>query len=212
MENHMKIDCSKVMTPVRAAGTCARILVFVAAMTSCLGAQSKTASPPTAVMLKRIAEAVDGNRSGRQVYVVLSGEQLSPPVGVYYDPKAAQAAANGAGKGAQVFGPYQTELDPGANVAACVHVTGSRWHTDRCVPPAQTVRWDDVRGLSLQITRMDGKRDSIPLPPNADAVFLSMASIDKFAVPYYTRMLGLPAATAMRQEAERSFVPTSSKR
>ncbi|MEP7347264.1 MAG: hypothetical protein ABI877_18480, partial [Gemmatimonadaceae bacterium] len=56
-------------------------------------------------------------------------------------------------------------------------------------------------------TRLDGTRDSIPLPPNADAVFLSLSSIDKFVIPYYTRILGLGAVTEMRQEAERSFAP-----
>ena len=78
------------------------------------------------------------------------------------------------------------------------------------LPPVSGVRWEDVRGMVLQITRLDGTRDSIPLPPNADALFLSLASIDKFAVPYYQRMLGLTAASTLRQEAERSFVgPTT---
>ncbi len=188
------------------------LLPAVMTLGTCVEAQSSRAPVPDAVMLKRIAEAVDGNRSGKQVYVVLSGEPLNPPVGVFSDLKEANAQLTAAGKGAQLFGPYQTALDPGGNIAACVHVTGSRWQTDRCVPPVRTVRQDDVRSLSLVITRLDGTRDSIPLPPNADAVFLSLASIDKFVVPYYARMLGLPAVTAMRQEAERSFAATGAQK
>lgn len=174
-------------------------------LSTCIQAQGNGGAVPNALMLKRIAEAVDGNRSGKQVYVVLSGDPLSQPVGVFPDLKEAYAQSKAAGKGAQLFGPYQTELDPGDNVAACIHVVGSRMQTDRCVPPAQTIPWGDVRSLSLMITRLDGQRDSIPLPSSADAVFLSMASIDKFVVPYYARILGLPAVTMMRQDAQRTF-------
>ena len=201
----MRPDRSSAATNIRQHATRWLLLPAVMTLSTCVQAQRVRTPVADAVMLKRIAEAVDGNRSGKQVYVVLSGEALSPPVGVFYDLKEANARASAAGTGAQVFGPYRTALDPGVNVAACVHVVGSRMQTDRCVPPAQSVRWEDVRGLSLVITRHDGKRDSIPLPPNADAVFLSLSSVDKFVVPYYSRILGLPAVTAMRQAAERSF-------
>ncbi|MFN8573511.1 MAG: hypothetical protein U0132_15765 [Gemmatimonadaceae bacterium] len=177
-------------------------LLLSVGFASCLSAQAA----PTTIMLKRIAEAVDGNRSGKEVYVVLTGDPLNPPAGVFPELTAATAVAKSLGRGARVFGPYQTTPEPGDGVAACIHVTDSRYYTGRCAPPTRFTPRDDIRTMSLMITRKDGSRDSIQVPIDADALFLSPAAIDKFVVPYYTRVIGVAAAAALRTESVRSFV------
>jgi hypothetical protein len=156
-------------------------------------------------MLKRLAEAVDGNRSGKQVYVVLSGDPLDPPAGVLPTFKAATDLANSLGHGAQVHGPFQTTFEPGDGIAACIHVTDSRFYSERCAPPSRPTPRSDIRSMSLMITRRDGSRDSMLVPVDADAIFMSSAAIDKFVVPYYSRVIGLAAAATMRADAVRAF-------
>jgi hypothetical protein len=157
-------------------------------------------------MLRRIAEAVDGDRSGRQVYVVASYQPTAPVLGVFDNPADAAARAREAGPLASVFGPYLSELDRGSPYAvACVHLKTSVMLSDRCVPPAAPIRPAEITGLSLVITRAGGVRDTLPLPVGADAIFLSMPAIDKFVVPYYQRILGLPLTSELRQDFQRAY-------
>jgi hypothetical protein len=149
-------------------------------------------------MLKRIAEAVDGDRSGGMVYVVAGYDPANPIVGVFHDPKSAAGAASKAGNGAAVFGPYQAALDSTiAQTMTCVHLKTSVMNL-RCVPPGRTTQFSDIASLTLMITRTDGGRDSVPLPQGADAIFLGAPAVDKFVIPYYVRLVGLTATTDMR--------------
>jgi hypothetical protein len=153
---------------------------------------------PDAVMLKRIAEAVDGDRGGGLVYVVAGYDPANPIVGVFRDPKSAAGAAYKAGNGAGVFGPYQAALDSTiAQTMTCVHLKTSVMNL-RCVPPGRTTQFSDIATLTLMITRTDGGRDSVPLPQGADAIFLGAPALDKFVIPYYVRVVGLSATTDMR--------------
>ena len=167
-------------------------------------AQGGAVRMPGAVMLKRIAEAVDGHRSGRSVYVVASYQPTFPVLGVFFDSLSADKAVRSAGPQAGRFGPYQTSGTPGdALVSACVHIQwSSAMQPDRCTPP---VRQRDVVGMTLTLTLANGKRETLPLPSDADAIFLGLAAIDKFAVPYYVRTLGLADATELRRGFERAF-------
>jgi len=173
-------------------------LLILGSIATTLACQQTTGRSPDAVMLKRIAEAVDGDRSGGMVYVVAGYDPVNPIVGVFHDPKSAAAAAYKAGNDAAVFGPYQAARDSTiAETMTCVHLKTSVMNL-RCVPPGRTTQFSDIATLTLMITRTDGGRDSVPLPQGADAIFLGAPAVDKFVVPYYVRLVGLTATTDMR--------------
>jgi hypothetical protein len=180
-------------------------LMGLTAFCATLGSQSP--QRPSAVMLKRIAEAVDGNRTGADVYVVASYEPTNPVLGVFDNPKAAADEAARAGALAAVFGPYQTELaSTGRDVSVCVH-DGFRSVMEgaRCPKPQKQLRPQDIASMTLVISRTNGERDTIPVPRGADAIFLGLPAIDKFVIPYYLRTLGLAAANDMRRDFERAY-------
>ena len=160
---------------------------------------------PNAVMLKRIAEAIDGDRSGGLVYVVESLEETFPVIGVFPDLKTAKAAAAAARVKVAVSGPYPTMVDPTHGIlSACVHDRlGSNVHVNRCTPPVSGI---DLTDITLVLTHVGGRSDTLKLSPDADAIFLSMAAIDKFAIPYYVRSIGIADANAMRDNFERVFL------
>ncbi|MBK6485881.1 MAG: hypothetical protein IPF98_03220 [Gemmatimonadetes bacterium] len=183
----------------------ATILLVVVFACTARGASQGAAPPPAGpVMLKRIAEAVDGNRTGDLVYVVASFEPTSPVLGVFPDVATARAVADKSGVKAAVFGPYQTDLDnTDAVISACVHDRfSSRMQPERCTPP---VNRRDIVQMELVLQRSGGGRDTIPLSPDADAIFLGMAAIDKFVVPYYVRTIGLRDAGQLRDDFEQRF-------
>ena len=186
------------MKPLRLGlplGTAALILF---GSTTSLACQVTKGRPPDAVMLRRIAEAVDGDRSGGQVYVVAGFDPTNPIIGVFNDPKTATGAALKAGNGATVFGPYQSDLDTTiAQTMTCVHIKTSVMYI-RCVPPGRTTQFSDIASLTLIFNRTDGGRDSVPLPQGADAIFVGGPAIDKFVVPYYVGVIGLTQTTDMR--------------
>lgn len=182
------------------------IAVGVALACTAQGAGQVTPPPANPVMLKRIAEAVDGVRTGKLVYVVVSSEPTSPVLGVFPDFDSAQALATKGDVKAAVFGPYQTIADKTqGTISACVHDRmSSRMQIDRCTPPVDR---EGVVGMQLVLERSGGARDTIPLSPDADAIFLGMAAIDKFAIPYYVRTIGVADASTMRTEFEQRYTP-----
>lgn len=181
----------------------ALILLAATLPTAALAAQGGKGNPvPDVTLLRRIAEAVEGDRSGGQVYVVASLDGLHPVAGTFPDPKSAEQAAFDLGGGFQVFGPYQAppEPPPGLTVG-CVHNSrNSMMHIRTlCVPPRRPVEFEDVARITLLLERVDGRIDTLPLPKGGDAIFLTLTAFDKFALPYYERTLGLAGATEMRQ-------------
>jgi hypothetical protein len=169
---------------------------------------------PGAVMLRRIAEAVDGHRTGDRVYVVASYEATFPVLGVFANEREAAQRARTAGANAAVFGPYATDRDPGgALLTGCVHVTSSRMHPALCVPPVNApFPMSEIRTMTLVIRRTNGTTDSLSLARDTDAIFLTLSAIDKFAVPYYTGILGLAATANLRRDIERAFAPRAGQR
>ena len=100
-------------------GTAALLLLGSITTLAC---QQTTERPPDAVMLKRIAEAVDGDRAEAWCMWSQGYDPANPIVGVFHDPKSATGAASKAGNGAVVFGPYQAALDSTiAQTMTCVH-------------------------------------------------------------------------------------------
>jgi hypothetical protein len=167
-----------------------------------------TARVPSQVLLKRLAEAVDGHRHGRTVYIVARNDSLAEVVGVFENRVQAVDDARRRGSTYGVFGGYKYVPPPSPLpqprghdfpeivLGGCIH-DGKRsaW---RAICPQDVLPLSSVDSLSLVVRLKDGTTRRWDLGTSTDAVFLSQAAIDKFAIPYYARILGVEAAAAMR--------------
>ena len=73
-------------------------------------ARSKS-TVPSASLLRRVAEAADGHRTGRKVWFAAKDDNRSDVRGPYTTVAAARAATRGMRRGWQVVGPIQTPAD-----------------------------------------------------------------------------------------------------
>ncbi len=168
-----------------------------------LAAQAAAGSPlPGPVLLRRIAEAVDGDRSGAQVYVLASYDEGLSYIGTFHDRGEAERKRREFGTEAGIFGPYQTQAGSLPPFATCVHLRGSVMRVS-CIPPAGGLTPGEVSGMTLVIQRVDGTRDSMALPGDADAIFLGGAAVDKFVLPYYLPILGLEGTADLYRDLKR---------
>jgi len=167
---------------------------------------------PTAVTLRRIAEAVDGHRTGRAVWVVADLVDAPGVAAVVESRDSAEAIVRSAGEPKpSIYGPFGTRADsllpmpprgpdhrpiiisPGG----CYHVTSSAYSPrSMCAPPGPGAI---VVGVTLTFETTGGPPQSVRLPRDVDAIFLGMSAVDKFVIPYYTHVLGVEAAAAMRR-------------
>jgi hypothetical protein len=164
---------------------------------------------PSPVLLKRLGEAVDGHRTGRPVYVVASYDFPHPVTGVFERQRDARTQADSAGRSFDVFGPYQTVRDPGefaAFIMRCVHDGRTSMYGPPYCPNRIIVPLADVESIMLSV-RVRDSTISVALPRETDAVFFTLAAIDKFVVPYYTRIVGVDSAAEMRQNIVRRLSP-----
>ena len=165
-------------------------------------AQVDTTRIPSAVLLKRLGEVVDGHRGGVPVYVVASYDFPHPVAGVLESQTQAEALARRAGSGYHAFGPFLTRKDPGLFLAfleKCVHDgVGSLMHEEIC-PSRPSFPFSDVDTVTVTVRLKNGRVESFTVPAGTDVVFFTMAAIDKFAIPYYARILGVEEAARMRQ-------------
>ncbi len=157
---------------------------------------------PGPVLLRRIAEAVDGDRSGSQVYVVASYDEGLSYIGTFHDRGEAERKRRDLGTEAGIFGPYRTLAGSMPPFATCVHLRGSVMRVS-CIPPARSLTPGEVSGMTLVIQRVDGTRDSMAIPGDADAIFLGGAAVDKFVLPYYLPILGLEGTTDLWRDLKR---------
>jgi hypothetical protein len=162
---------------------------------------SRIASP---VLLKRLAEVVDGHRTGALLWVVASYDFPHPTAGVFERRLDAERAARDSGHRYDVFGPYKSQQDPGGFVViigGCVHLR-SAMEPPYC-PQGPALPLGDVAEMAITARLANGTTRSFPLAKGSDAVFFTLSAIDKFAMPYYTRILGVDAAAAMRRDVVR---------
>jgi hypothetical protein len=151
------------------------------------------------VLLKRLAEAVDGNRTGREVYVVASYDSLNPVRGVFETRREAAALALRLGSSYDSFGPFVAPLELASlYFFGCKHDRVFSYLDDICPPPQFQFPTDSLAELTLTARLKDGTTRTLSLGPRADAVFLSLPAIDKFVIPYYARTIGVDSAAAMR--------------
>ena len=163
----------------------------------------------SAALLRRIAEAVDGNRTGEPVFVVVMRQ------GGYWDVPAAfptrQAAQGYASDhpGTEWFGPYISPPDEMGSpqqylLAGCKHDgTLTRYYC----PPRDSLRsgsvpMAQVAEVIITVRTKDGVDHTQHYDPqHADAFFFTMSAIDKFVIPYYTWVYDASYAARLRQQS-----------
>ena len=169
--------------PAFPKGTRSRIELWVLAVLSLtvalprLGAAQDTAV--TSTMLRIVAETADQYRTGRPVWLLADYRFPHFVRGPFSTREAAEAARRDSTLA--LFGPYVTPRDP-------VRDSFPRLVSVRMV----------LRTAAGTQTTLDVQ------PEEADAIFFSMASFDKFVVPYYSRLYGAEFAGRLRQYALRA--------
>lgn len=156
----------------------------------------------SATLLKRIAEAVDGTRTGEDVYVVASDVFPHDVAGVYPVLDAATAAMK-KNDDHRVHGPYTTTRDTGAAVAFAPFCHDP--YSNRCpfTRPEPAWKLDDIADITVTATRRDGKKWSASFSPakeKVDALLFTLAAADKFYIPYIAKVAGAKHAAQIRDE------------
>jgi hypothetical protein len=165
-------------------GTRSRIELWVLAVLSLtlalprLGAAQDTVV--TSTMLRIVAETADQYRTGRPVWL-LADYRFPHLVRAFPTRTAAEEARRDSTATLGLFGPYVT--------------------------PRDSVRDPFPRVVSVKIGLRTAAGTTTTLeikPEEADAIFLSMVSFDKFVVPYYSQLYGPEFARRLRQDALRA--------
>jgi hypothetical protein len=123
-----------------------------------------------ASLAKRVAEAANGLRNDKNVWFVVK-EEFPHPLKKHYSEAEADTDLASRGPGYVKMGPYRTPPD-------CPH------------KPA--IEWIKVK--------VKGHKERELKPENVDALFFSVAALDKFFYPYYTTLYGAEKAAEMRKK------------
>jgi hypothetical protein len=127
----------------------------------------------SASLLRRLGEAADGYRDGKDRYIVADRRFPHKVAGIFRTFAEAQSLANARGGSYGAFGPFRTFDDP----------------------PDYSAGPSDV--LEVIVRRKDGERrysaDSV------DALFWSLSAFDKFVVPYLAVVYGPQYAAQQRE-------------
>ncbi|HTY06037.1 MAG TPA: hypothetical protein VMC86_05955 [Gemmatimonadales bacterium] len=183
------------------------ILATLAALAGPGPLAAQTAPPPSAAMLRRLAEAVDAQRDGQRVWVVIDTAAPFSVHGVFH--VADEAALVGRRAHAAVMGPFVQPPDSGLStpLMAILPCPGRHDNLSHCPDTTLSAR---VGALSIPVQNVDSISISIfgrtPggtihqtfKPEELDALFLTLSAIDKFVIPYYTRLYGPMYAAQMR--------------
>lgn len=167
------------------------------------GGDSTRAMP--ASLLRRLAEAVDGYRSGEALYVVAAWHFPHEVAGVFPSRALAMEAVRRRGLDYAAFGPYFAPPDSGNEMMVyslrlCpgLHEPDS-YCPDTTLSLSQAVPYAAIKDITITIHSKDGTAvQSVLAPGEADAVFFTLSAIDKFVMPYYTRIYGAQFAADMR--------------
>ena len=193
------------------------LLGLVVALTSMPRMVSAQDPVMTSSLLKRLGSAVDGYRTGRQVWVVASVRFPNDVGGVFSSVAAADSAVLQFGGPYRRFGPFIAPTDSDLpTIVLAMACKGKRLDTS-CPPTRDSLPedslgirptpLDSVRSVTLTVVTKDGRsmRTTV-LPEDAEAFFLTMSAVDKFLIPYYTQLYGVEYAARLREEYLRRFM------
>jgi hypothetical protein len=146
--------------------------------------------------MRSIVEAVETWRGQAEAFVVFKDRPPHEIVSVHPTQPAAQAAVN-AGHGLSCFGP----VAPTTKVRSFSQIVKPQGCGLIVLPhPASSVV---LRSPSnTEVAQFTVNLDASPPNPDSDieAVFLTPAGIDKFMIPYLTRVFGAEYVAARRRE------------
>ena len=133
-----------------------------------------SSTTPSAALLRRVAEAADGHRTGRKVWFAAKDDSRSDVRGPFRTVAAARAATRGMRRGWQVVGPIQTPPDnaPQGLVALRATIRDKRGR-------------EHIYDIDLAAT---------------DMLVWSLAAFDRFMAPHYLRELGTDGVQQMRAD------------
>jgi len=199
-----------------------RTLLVVLAPLAC-ATKSPAQKPPeptpaptamSASLLRRLAEAVDGYRTGETLFVAAARSFPHDVAGVFTTSRQATEVARRKGVDYGVFGPYFAPPDSGNemmlySLRPCpgLHEWDS-WCPDTTFSLNQSVAYANIKDITITIHAKDGSSVERVLAPQVDAVFLTLSAIDKFVMPYYTRVYNAQFAADMRAAYVRSLRAT----
>ena len=164
--------------------------------------------PPSAGLLRRLAESADAFRTGSTVYLIAQDSGNYAVLGGFSTRDSALALARVAGGNWYVY-PTQTPPDGGSLpmviLPGCYKDTRTtRWicptmDSSRATAPAMRVQ--DVQRIEVTFIRRGGKRTTVSIDPeHAGATIYTIQDFDRFIVPYYTRLFGPAYAARLRDE------------
>lgn len=200
-----------------------RTLLFVLAPLACAPRLVTQATPYdstrglSAPQLRRVAEAVDGNRTGRPVWVVLTTTRggYADVLAVFGTPDSARTfLQHNGGEGYFIIGPNYAQADAPGPMAfltkPCVHDGSLTRYTcpgldSLTAGVAASVAMSDVLDVTVIVRTRDASYRTVLQAQHADALFFTMSAIDKFVVPYYARVYDAAYAADLREQALRMF-------
>jgi len=164
-------------------------------------AQDSTRVSVSAGLLRRLAAAADGYRTGEPIWIVASPSEPYSVAGVYTSVEEARRRARSTG--VQYFGPYVTPRD-GARPEAFVPTRHS-YPTIYMLDSSSTWRapetpWllSDIDSVVITAYNRNGRTWRGSTRGDVDAVFFTLSAYDKFVSPYYSALSGPGVAKQMR--------------
>jgi hypothetical protein len=195
-----------------------------------LGTAFAQERPMTPTLLRRLAEAVDGHRTGNPVWVVAEWQFPNRVLGAWGMREAAvgdssRLASETRESDLGLFGPFRAPVDtlmdlrgfelppPGARPLppeirprppGCVH----DGHTSAMgICPPDWVLHSAISSITMTYVLASGDTLTSPVPLWADALFFSVPALDKFVLPYYGGIVGMREAMRMRNQMLRNVIP-----
>ncbi|MGH7521920.1 MAG: hypothetical protein ACREMI_11635 [Gemmatimonadales bacterium] len=156
----------------------------------------------SAGLLRRLAAAADGYRTGEPIWIVTSTAEPYSVVGAFPTLEEARSRASLV-RGAHAFGPYVTPRDLG-RVEAFVptrHFRPTIYMLDSSYawrPPLPPLPFSDLDSVVITAYTKSGRTWRGLTRGDVDAVFFTLSAHDKFVAPYYAALSGLDVAGQMR--------------
>lgn len=210
MDTHPKPRASLVLVATSA------VAVAIATFTSGLRAQDTipalSPAPLQAALLRRMAEAVDGNRTGQSQYLVVTIYTPYDVLGSFSTVDSARAFSRLHAR-TRIAGPYYAPPDPGQPspkylLAGCYH----DGHLTRYICTGDSTRANgmplsQVKEVIITVVAFDSTLTTTTHydPDHADAFFFTQSAIDKFVLPYYQWVYGAEYAAYLRERSLRLF-------
>ena len=171
-------------------------------------AQRATACVISSRLLNRVAAAVDGYNRGERVWVITNCHDTATVIAT----TTSESEAQRLGVTGLILGPYGARREEAARMAGMDQQTIDLvipnyvhcWHEEEtsimrpghCDEPTLPIA--DVASILVRFQMRGGQVIERQLPTNADVLFLKYSALEKFAFPYYQRILGLTGVVEMR--------------